>query len=126
MITALEGRKGDRNDPSPFPAAEFVEDLTVSVAPTIEEENIIEIDQQSLISDPAGVAFMNTLLVQDYCPPAHAATDPVHCAICLCILQSDDTVHFLPCTHVFHVKCIRGWLRKPQKKTCPVCFTLLY
>ena len=44
------------------------------------------------------------------------------CVICLELMNSDLTA--LPCAHVFHHKCIGGWLyRKP---TCPVCSMCIY
>ncbi|KAI8976516.1 hypothetical protein BDB01DRAFT_844472 [Pilobolus umbonatus] len=34
---------------------------------------------------------------------------------------SDDPVHELSCKHVFHEKCIRGWVLIGKKDTCPYC-----
>ena len=32
---------------------------------------------------------------------------------------SDDPVHQLTCKHVFHEKCIRGWVMIGKKDICP-------
>ncbi|KAK4515762.1 uncharacterized protein ATC70_010715 [Mucor velutinosus] len=34
---------------------------------------------------------------------------------------SDDPVHQLTCKHVFHEKCIRGWVMIGKKDICPYC-----
>ncbi|KAI9258695.1 hypothetical protein EDC94DRAFT_635633 [Helicostylum pulchrum] len=34
---------------------------------------------------------------------------------------SDDPVHQLSCKHVFHEKCIRGWVMIGKKDICPYC-----
>lgn len=34
-------------------------------------------------------------------------------------LFTDDPVHRLTCKHVFHEKCIRGWVLIGKKDTCP-------
>lgn len=42
-----------------------------------------------------------------------------HCTICLEQFTKKDTVKCLPCSHVYHDRCIDEWLsRKPN---CPVC-----
>jgi RING finger protein 121 len=34
---------------------------------------------------------------------------------------ADDPVHQLTCKHVFHEKCIRGWVMIGKKDICPYC-----
>ncbi|KAI8081833.1 uncharacterized protein B0P05DRAFT_63308 [Gilbertella persicaria] len=36
-------------------------------------------------------------------------------------LFADDPVHQLNCKHVFHEKCIRGWVMIGKKDICPYC-----
>ncbi|KAK2718032.1 hypothetical protein QYM36_006726 [Artemia franciscana] len=50
------------------------------------------------------------------------------CAVCgnrLLVLNNDDAVlektFRLPCNHVFHEFCIRGWCIVGKKETCPYC-----
>ncbi|CAE6512658.1 unnamed protein product [Rhizoctonia solani] len=42
------------------------------------------------------------------------------CAICLCSFARGDRVRVLPCSHVFHVEEVDGWLLN-RKKVCPIC-----
>ncbi|KAH7340894.1 hypothetical protein B0J17DRAFT_653204 [Rhizoctonia solani] len=42
------------------------------------------------------------------------------CAICLCSFVRGDRVRVLPCSHVFHVEEVDGWLLN-RKKVCPIC-----
>jgi hypothetical protein len=41
------------------------------------------------------------------------------CIVCLNSFQSGDLVTTLPCSHVYHSKCIKDWLK--TNPTCPVC-----
>lgn len=40
------------------------------------------------------------------------------CVVCLDTID-DANRHFLPCTHCFHDKCIKRWIKK--KRVCPTC-----
>jgi hypothetical protein len=89
--------------------------------------SIIEIDQEPRTVVPGSLpvganAFMNTLPIVDYVPSDEREV----CAICQTGYPVDDAiVHFLPCLHKFHVKCIRACIRKPTN-TYPVCKTQLF
>lgn len=41
----------------------------------------------------------------------------INCSICLESIKKN--IHFLPCIHGFHRKCISKWVNK--KHICPVC-----
>jgi hypothetical protein len=41
------------------------------------------------------------------------------CPICLETYQKNENVANLPCHHIFHVSCIKGWFE--NHTTCPVC-----
>lgn len=43
----------------------------------------------------------------------------LQCSICWEFFSLDESVHMLPCNHVYHKKCIRSWLE--LHGTCPVC-----
>uniref|UniRef100_A0A1I8BZF0 RING-type domain-containing protein n=1 Tax=Meloidogyne hapla TaxID=6305 RepID=A0A1I8BZF0_MELHA len=42
------------------------------------------------------------------------------CSICLNEYAIGDKVHITQCKHMFHIDCIRTWL-KGTNKTCPIC-----
>ncbi|KAG9123139.1 hypothetical protein FRC07_000185 [Ceratobasidium sp. 392] len=42
------------------------------------------------------------------------------CAICLSSFARGDRVRVLPCSHVFHVEEVDGWLLN-RRKVCPIC-----
>ncbi|KAL7952629.1 hypothetical protein V8C34DRAFT_318876 [Trichoderma compactum] len=46
-------------------------------------------------------------------------TTHVVCAICLEILQEDDTIRLLSCAHIFHSLCLAKWFLK-RHNTCPL------
>mmetsp|Transcript_24642 Transcript_24642/g.59419 ORF Transcript_24642/g.59419 Transcript_24642/m.59419 type:complete len:711 (+) Transcript_24642:160-2292(+) len=41
------------------------------------------------------------------------------CTICLGEIDDGDRVGILPCTHVFHVDCLRQWITR--RNACPLC-----
>tara|TARA_B110000858_G_scaffold185970_1_gene228650 strand:- start:4 stop:564 length:561 start_codon:yes stop_codon:yes gene_type:complete len=41
------------------------------------------------------------------------------CSICLEKLEKNNSVVILECSHKFHDKCIKNWMK--IKKTCPIC-----
>lgn len=45
--------------------------------------------------------------------------DDVSCTICFSPLEEGDRVGALPCSHTFHVDCLKEWL--PRRNTCPLC-----
>ena len=45
--------------------------------------------------------------------------DDVACTICFSPLEEGDRVGALPCSHTFHVDCLKEWL--PRRNTCPLC-----
>ncbi|XP_010517755.1 PREDICTED: E3 ubiquitin-protein ligase ATL41 [Camelina sativa] len=50
------------------------------------------------------------------------ATSATECAVCLSLLEEQDTARELPnCKHIFHVDCVDRWLWTCS--TCPVCRT---
>ena len=46
------------------------------------------------------------------------------CVICLEDFKNYDKSIYLPCFHLFHEKCITGWINT-RKGFCPVCRTLI-
>ncbi|KAI2497728.1 hypothetical protein MHU86_16770 [Fragilaria crotonensis] len=47
--------------------------------------------------------------------------DGVLCAICYSGIDEGDRVGNIPCHHLFHVDCLKPWLKK--KNECPLCST---
>lgn len=41
------------------------------------------------------------------------------CCICLAQYREKEEVRQLPCTHMFHLKCVDRWLRIIS--SCPLC-----
>jgi E3 ubiquitin-protein ligase BIG BROTHER-like protein len=41
------------------------------------------------------------------------------CSICYCSVKEGEELNLLPCSHYFHVDCLREWLLK--EKVCPLC-----
>ena len=46
------------------------------------------------------------------------------CVICLEDFKNYDKSIYLPCFHLFHEKCITGWINM-RKGFCPVCRTII-
>ncbi|KAK8712559.1 hypothetical protein V6N13_147796 [Hibiscus sabdariffa] len=53
------------------------------------------------------------------------AVEEAVCSICLVELLEGSEMSGTPCSHVFHDRCIRAWLKKSSKKFCPNCVTIL-
>ncbi|GMJ02897.1 Drought-Responsive RING Protein 1 [Hibiscus trionum] len=64
---------------------------------------------------------INTNLELDHdwdCNPRNAKEDP-ECCICLAKYKDKEEVRQLPCSHMFHLKCVDQWLRIIS--CCPLC-----
>ncbi|CAH8265685.1 unnamed protein product [Arabidopsis lyrata] len=69
--------------------------------------------------NPAVIASLPTFTVRTTDGVATSATE---CAVCLSVLEEQDTARELPnCKHIFHVDCVDTWLTTCP--TCPVCRT---
>ena len=52
-------------------------------------------------------------------PAAQNDEDTFECTICLTEIEDGDQVGVLPCTHIYHVDCLKQWLKR--KNACPLC-----
>jgi len=41
------------------------------------------------------------------------------CVICIEDFKNEDTISNLPCAHIFHIDCIKRWMR--YRRICPIC-----
>jgi len=46
-------------------------------------------------------------------------TEAKSCVVCLTDMAKGEKIKILPCTHIFHIKCIDKWLK--VNKLCPIC-----
>ena len=47
--------------------------------------------------------------------------DEVMCTICMIAIEDGDRVGALPCDHLFHVDCLKEWIKR--RNVCPLCQT---
>mmetsp|Transcript_134471 Transcript_134471/g.190112 ORF Transcript_134471/g.190112 Transcript_134471/m.190112 type:complete len:124 (-) Transcript_134471:428-799(-) len=59
--------------------------------------------------DLGSLFLVNQLEVDDLAP----------CCVCLMEFESSDVVRQLPCSHIFHKRCISAWLQRNME--CPMC-----
>ncbi|XP_054418099.1 LOW QUALITY PROTEIN: E3 ubiquitin-protein ligase ZNRF4 [Pteronotus mesoamericanus] len=43
------------------------------------------------------------------------------CAICLDEYEEGEQLKILPCSHIYHCKCIDPWFSQAAQRSCPVC-----
>ncbi|CAN8254749.1 unnamed protein product [Cochlearia groenlandica] len=43
------------------------------------------------------------------------------CSVCLMIMEEEDVVKSLPCSHEFHTLCVDTWFDVSRKICCPLC-----
>jgi hypothetical protein len=91
---------------------------------TASEEAIWRLSQQASIRRAAPGATEQTIrslgviaFNLDRC--SQADTSNPECAICLNAFCNGSKINALPCSHFFHRKCIRPWLR--LRGNCPKC-----
>ncbi|GAB4855099.1 hypothetical protein Ancab_023682 [Ancistrocladus abbreviatus] len=69
--------------------------------------------------DPKAMAFLPAFVFKEW--GDRNQEDPTECAVCLSMLEQEDTARLLPnCNHIFHAECIQKWIISSQS-TCPIC-----
>ena len=56
---------------------------------------------------------------QEPCGQTDLADNEQTCSICFIALEDGERVGALPCNHIFHVDCLKGWLTR--RNVCPLC-----
>lgn len=56
---------------------------------------------------------------QNVCTVCPCDEDIYECTICLTEIEDGEQVGALPCTHIYHVDCLKQWLSR--KNACPLC-----
>ena len=93
---------------------------TLSMRPYIETVFFFRIHSNSTtVASDNSREFLNSLIVFDYI--VSAETPDRLCAICSSSLHAFDPVYALPCAHLFHVGCLRPWVRVKTSCPCPEC-----
>lgn len=46
-------------------------------------------------------------------------SDQTTCVVCMCDFEDQQMLRDLPCSHMFHAKCVDKWLK--TNRTCPIC-----
>lgn len=68
-------------------------------------------DSYDIVEVPSNDTSANLMAIEE-----ELSIDPsVECSICLC----DKTDLILPCSHMFHAKCLEEWFH--HNTTCPLC-----
>ena len=80
----------------------------------IEYDSVFGGDRKVPPASKASIECLDTHLIT----PTEAALEK-KCPVCLSLLDEEDEVKKMPCSHVFHSKCILPWLQKVN--SCPVC-----
>ncbi|CAH8353856.1 unnamed protein product [Eruca vesicaria subsp. sativa] len=94
--------------------------------PCDSDSNNLPLDSSSLIaSGLANIIFLSDQLslnrLFSYRCADKSGSD---CVVCLSKLQEGEEVRKLECGHVFHKRCLEGWLHQ-LNFTCPICRSAL-
>jgi len=85
---------------------------TVNMQENPPDNNDNEVDLLPSLSPPTSLALRTKRYIR-------FDEEEVVCPICLVALEEGDRVGVLPCTHNFHVECLKIWLKR--KNQCPLC-----
>lgn len=88
-------------------------------------EPLFDPDQNVAVSTGASKKVLKRLKKETFCMNQEQSNGDSSsggaCVVCLEDFSSSAKLTKLPCSHVFHKKCIFRWLR--NSKSCPVCRT---
>ncbi|CAK8542191.1 unnamed protein product [Lathyrus sativus] len=81
-------------------------------------DNLADNDPSRRGAPPAAASFVNNLPCV-VISKEHEKHDELVCAICKDVLSVGTEVNQLPCSHLYHCRCILPWLR--TRNSCPLC-----
>jgi hypothetical protein len=92
-------------------------DLRVEVQPT--PQQAVRLGLKTRVFDASkDTSFDKEVLETEGDPDDEALVDHL-CSICFGLIQDGERVGNLPCSHLFHVDCLKSWLAR--RNVCPLC-----
>lgn len=82
---------------------------------------LIDSGHSTLISIAEQLNLINIIaLCSNSIDELNGYSDDIDCVVCLCEMSKRQRLRKLECGHVFHKKCLDGWLNQLHF-TCPLC-----
>ncbi|XP_037722808.1 RING finger protein 11 isoform X3 [Drosophila subpulchrella] len=91
-----------------YPTTSASSNRTPSINRQLSDENQVKIAKR--------IGLMQHLPIGTYDGSSKKVRE---CVICMAEFCVDESVRYLPCMHIYHVKCIDDWLLRSL--TCPSC-----
>ncbi|PYI16229.1 hypothetical protein BO99DRAFT_475787 [Aspergillus violaceofuscus CBS 115571] len=85
------------------------------------EERRLLYFQQSVVKDLYGDWWAS---IQTERSKLMGYNNPAVCPICLEVVTKMQLIYLLPCKHVFHDRCLDGWVMS-GRNTCPLCLDIM-
>ena len=108
---------------------ESIQSIVNAVYRQLNIENVNIIVQPTQDPNNPSVYRLNTVIAAKELQPSIRDLEPYRkvsvsdleqqCTLCLCNYEAGEFKRTLPCSHVFHKKCVDKWII--EKNTCPNC-----